>query len=178
MTFDFTPGGGFSFHWPFSTVNRHVLEPETRISVITPHHPPGSRPFEAPFFVDDRRHTFFVSTAQESKWVGNFMDLGITYNPSMKVDIVIPPIVVQPEYIATKPSLWGGEGPIGPLGPEPGVVYSTGITEFVTQDAYIQQGLATSGVVTYGDMPIGPSGGFTAPQAMAFRRRQKAGQPR
>ena len=111
MTFDSTPGGGFSFHWPFSTVNRHVLEPETRLSVITPHHPPG------------RGH----SRLRSSSTIGvirfrvdgagvevgrHFMDLGITYNPSMKVDIVIPPIVAQPEYIATKPSLWGGEGAI------------------------------------------------------------------
>ena len=160
---------------PYSNVDRHVLAPDTPVSVITPHHPLGEKRFVAPFFMEDRRHAFFVSTSQEVKWLQDFFDLGIVYNPGQMVEVTIPPLIAKPEEVLVKPNLWGDGGPVGPIGPDPGVAYSVGITEFVTQDAYIQQGLGTSGAVIYGDMQIGPSGGFAESPALQQRRAKKGG---
>ena len=161
--------------FPYTNVDRHVLAPDTPVSVITPHHPLGEKRFVAPFFMEDRRHAFFVSTSQEVKWLQDFFDLGIVYYPGPMVEVTIPPLIVQPEEVLVKPNLWGDGGPVGPIGPDPGVVYQAGITEFVTQDAYIKQGLGTSGAVIYGDMQIGPSGGFAQSPAMQRRRPPKGG---
>jgi Neuraminidase-like domain/Salmonella virulence plasmid 28.1kDa A protein len=169
---DFT-GGTW---WPYTYVNRHVLEPDLNVSVITPHHPiEASKRFEAPFFMDDSRHSFFVSTTQEPKWIPDFADVGITVNPGITVDVTIPPIVVQPEEFQFKPKFWGDGGPVGPTGPDPGVESAGLISEFVTQDAYIQQGIGTTGAVIYGGMQIGPSGGFAPVEALGagVRRRRR-----
>jgi len=161
--------------WPLSSVVRHVLEPATPVSVVSPHHPLGDQRFVAPFMMDDRRHAFFVSTSQEVKWISDFLDLGIVYNPGLMTEVTIPPLVVPPEDVRVKPNLWGDGGPVGPIGPDPGVTYPVGITEFVTQDAYIKQGLGTSGAVIYGDMQIGPSGGFAESPALQRRRAKRGG---
>ena len=85
--------------FPYTNVDRHVLAPDTPVSVITPHHPLGEKRFVAPFFMEDRRHAFFVSTSQEVKWLQDFFDLGIVYNPGPMVEVTIPPLIVQPEEV-------------------------------------------------------------------------------
>lgn len=40
----------------------------------------------------------------------------------------------------------------------PGIIDPNPISQFVTQDAYIRQGIATNAVVSYGDQQIGPFG--------------------
>ena len=161
--------------WPLTYTDRHVLAPDTPVSAVAPQHPLGEKRFEAPFLMDDRRHAFFVSTVQGVKWVGDYLDVGVTYNPGAMVEVNIPPLVVQPEYVPPKPTLWGDGGPVGPLTQDPGIVDPIAISEFVTQDAYIQQGLGTSGAVLYGDMQIGPSGGFANAPAFGRGRTRKGG---
>jgi hypothetical protein len=164
--------------YPFTEVERHVLAPDSRVSAIVPQHSMSdANRFNAPFFVDDARHAFYVRTTSAPKWVGGFFDVGIVYSPGLAMEVNIPQLVVQPEYVLPKPDLWGGKGPSGPEGLDPSVINPSGIFEFVTQDAYIQQGLATSGAVTFDDMQIGPGGGFAGVPALQFRgaRRRKAG---
>jgi hypothetical protein len=88
----------------------------------------------APFFMEDRRHAFFVSTSQEVKWLQDFFDLGIVYNPGTMVEVTISAADRSAvKRCVVKPNLWGDGGPVGPIGPDPGVAYSVGITEFVTR---------------------------------------------
>jgi hypothetical protein len=149
---------------------RVVLLPDTPVSVVTPHHP-MPKPFEAPFLMHDRRHAFFVSSTTELTWVPDLLDFGVAYDPGPKVQ-EIPPLVIPEVQFEAKPKFWGDGGPIGP---DPGVIDPIGIQAFVTQDAYITHGLATSAAVTYGDVQIGPAGAFQGAANVQRRRSTRGG---
>ena len=70
----------------------------------------------------------------------------------------IPPLVLQPVAAKLKPKFWGDGGPIGP---DLGVIDPAPMQRFVTEDAYIRQGIGTTGSVMYGDKQIGPSGALS-----------------
>jgi len=71
--------------------------------------------------------------------------------------IKIPPVVVQTGP-PIPPKFWGDGGPIGL---NPGTIDPSPISRYITEDAYIRQGLGTSTSVQYGNTRIGPSGALT-----------------
>lgn len=121
---------------------------------------PLKKAFDAPFFYEDRRHVFYVTTTQEPKWIGSHFDIGVTTKPGIQVEVKIPPLVFVethkppkpiPEYWGTdnKPPIVKGPGTIDPV---------PSMRRFVTEDAYISRGLGTVASVPYGDSDVGPKG--------------------
>ena len=75
----------------------------------------------------------------------------------------IPPLVLKVDPEAhVKPRPWVDGGPIGP---DLGIADLAPIRRFVTEDAYIRQGIGTTAAVVYGDKKIGPSGAITDSEA-------------
>ncbi len=57
----------------------------------------------------------------------------------------------------------------GLKGPHPGVTDPVPMQRFVTEDAYIHQGIGTSAAVMYDGRRIGPSGGIMNNQSNTIR---------
>jgi hypothetical protein len=118
----------------------------------------------SPFFFEDRRNVFFVTTTQKQVWVGGFGGYGVFPKPSVPLIPKLPPIYVVPPSFP-KPTPWGD-----PDGILPGVVDPSPIERFVTQDANIRQGIAVAATVTFGGIDIGPAGAIDASAAAQATR--------
>ncbi len=168
--YSLNPGGGSS--GASTTTYQFILSPDAPVEVVTPHHPLNGGVFEAPFFVDDRRNVFFVRPTHELRWISDILDIGVSYDPGYRVNIELPPLVAQVTEVEPKPSFWGDGGPVDP---DPGTIYQVGIQQFVSEDAYIRQGIGTAAPVQYDGKQIGPSGAMAAPfQAGGFARARAA----
>ncbi|MGJ0506828.1 MAG: neuraminidase-like domain-containing protein [Methylocystis sp.] len=119
----------------------------------------------SPFFFEDRRNVFFVTTTEKQVWVADFGGYGVFPKPSLPEITKLPPIYVQPPLFP-KPTPWGG-----PEGILPGVVDPAPIERFVTQDANIRQGIAVAATVKFGGVDIGPAGAIdvSAPAPVLVR---------
>jgi hypothetical protein len=138
---------------PSNYFSRDVLSDYLPKGAVQPNHPVADI-WDAPFFFEDRRNVFYVTTAEQPVWVRDHLGIGVAPNPGVINLPQIPPLVVPP-IPRDKPKPWVDGGPIGP---EPGVIDPAPMLRFVTEDAYIRQGLATTVNVVYGDRQIGPSG--------------------
>jgi ABC toxin-like protein/neuraminidase-like protein/putative peptidoglycan binding protein/virulence plasmid A protein len=134
---------------PESTLPRPILTTGVRDRVVEPRHPLHDS-WHAPFFYEDKRHVFYVTTRQRfvrvPKWEGFEFDI-----PAVEELWEFPPLVWE---ILPVPD------PIGPLvnPPDFGIVDRVAMTRFVTEDAYIHRGLATSQPVQFDGSLIGPGG--------------------
>jgi hypothetical protein len=141
----FNPNGGFS-----GVLTRPVLKNELDDRAIQPNHLLQS-PWGAPFFYEDGRHVFFVTTSErivqirQWDWYGIVPDL-------VKPPLAIPSLVFKPDEV--RPDRLG---PIVTV-PNVGVVDRTPIERFISEDAYIDRAIGTSGTVPYGNNEIGPAG--------------------
>ncbi|MBI1744418.1 hypothetical protein HYR54_15315 [Candidatus Acetothermia bacterium] len=140
--------------------SHEVLTDPIGIATVQPNHD-TSDIWDAPFFFDDLRNVFYVTTQEQQVLIPDFGGYGISDNSGIISAAQIPPLVVQPVPPIT-PKFWGDGGPIGP---DPGIVEPAPIERFITEDAYIHQGIGTTAVVMYGDKKIGPSGAITNMQA-------------
>lgn len=121
-------------------------------------------PWEPPFFYEDKRHAFYVTT----RWRINLGDIrkdfgigfgfrdwdfdirGTTVRPDGLL-VEAPPATEQPR-LGEEPQL-GDAGPVLPL-------------RYITEDADINVALWTIGTIPYGDRDIGPSGSQPRPGGM------------
>ena len=140
-------------------VTRAILQNALPDSISAPQHPLQNSS-DAPFFYEDSRHLFFVTTAEQPVEISDYAHYyGAAVTAGFKPSAQIPPLVFQPnEPIKHRPTL-SDDG--GPVGPDPGVVDSAPMRRFVTEDAYIRQGIGTTGRVTYGNKQIGPAGALS-----------------
>jgi hypothetical protein len=109
--------------------------------------------WDAPFFLEDSRHVFFVTTDEEPVRIKDKAGYGATVYPSFQQEAQIPPLVfeIDPRFqIGPKT----GGAPII----NPGVIDRGPIEQFVTEDAHIKRGIGMSGSVPYGNKEISPSG--------------------
>jgi hypothetical protein len=90
----------------------------------------------APFFYWDKRHVFYVTTKKAIK-------------PAKSWDGYLQ-LTEQNSIVFQIPTLVLGKKP--PPGPSP-------IEQFVSEDAYINKGIAMTGMVQYDGIGIGPAGG-------------------
>lgn len=119
--------------------------------------------WHAPFFYEDSRHVFFVTTTEKLVSIGKHDRYGIEHNLGFMQLVEIPPLILKTDLRKeVRPKFWGNGGPIGP---DQGVIDSATIQRFVTEDAYIRQGIGTTGSVMFGDKKIGPSGAIADVQA-------------
>jgi hypothetical protein len=110
--------------------------------------------WNAPFFYEDSRHVFFVTTEEEQVRVYDYPHYGVAASSGDAVVADIPPLVWE-EVETPGPKYWGDGGPVdtgwGVTNPDPA-------RRFVTEDAYIVRGIGSAGSVRYGDQLIGPGG--------------------
>lgn len=124
-----------------NTIPGRVIEPRHALQNI----------WNAPFFYEDSRHVFYVTTSErivqipQWDWYGIIPDL-------VKVPLVIPPLVFEPEEV--RPDRYDPSV----TAPNVGVVDRAPIERFVSEDAYINKAIGTTGTVRYGDKEIGPAG--------------------
>jgi hypothetical protein len=138
---------------PIPTHKRAVLENERRDRIVEPHHT-LQNPWEAPFFYEDSRHVFFVTTEKGYVPVYDHQDFGFTLDPGVVNTGKIPPLVFEEEP-RPGPKLWGDGDPVGP---DLSVVNPNPLLRFISEDANIRLGIGATGDVRYNGSRIGPSG--------------------
>lgn len=110
----------------------------------------------APFFFEDRRHVFLVSTVSAPVWIadpgfGNVMtpDFGFT----------IPEIILPQFRVPTGPEPWE----FGDLRrPNFGVIDPAPVERLISEDVNIRVGIGQTGTVLFRDQRIGPAGAIKA----------------
>jgi hypothetical protein len=140
-------------------VERTILKPAIQFDVTDEPSYQLPHPFDTPFFFEDRRHVFYVTTTEQPVLIWNYSDYGFTVNPEIRQFAQIPHLILQPDLSQEM-------GPkFGPVGPDPGVIDPAPMQRFLTEDANIHQGLGTTGGIKYGGRLIGPSGAISDLQA-------------
>lgn len=127
------------------------------MSAVGPLHDHLKSPWDAPFFVGDSRHLFFVTTSRRPVLIPR--DGG--YTPPVlwqQAAAQLPPLVQLDRPIEERPV-----PTFDPTDTQAGFgAISTGaMKQFVTEDIYIHKGLGTSGTVRFGKTEIGPAGGLS-----------------
>jgi hypothetical protein len=134
---------------PESTLPRPILTTGIRDRVVEPKHPLQDT-WDAPFFYEDGRHVFYVSTRQRLVSVPHWG--GFDFEPPVfEQPWEIPHLVFETPPIPD---------PIGPIvnPPDFAVINPAEMTRFVTEDAYIRRGFEATKPVQFGTTPIGPGG--------------------
>lgn len=149
-----TSGSVLKASYTESTISHPILDNTLEDRVVEPHHPIEGDPWSAPFFYEDRRHTFFVTTDEHVETIAQWVDVGVVSGPPLTASTVsdLPPIVLQtPDLI---PDL------AGPITRQPGfgLVDPAPARMLVTEDVYITRSIGSPGTVRYGDKEIGPLG--------------------
>jgi hypothetical protein len=155
---DFSGDRSYDFALRYSDLSgaefrRDILKTQIPFDVTTPRQE-LSDVWNAPIFLADSRHVFRITTEEEPVWVRGYGGFGVSVNPAGLQAAQIPPLVVQTPP-QPRPRFWGDGAPIGA---DPGVIDAAPMRRFVTEDAYILRGIATTGTVKFGDRQIGPSG--------------------
>ncbi len=155
------PGDFTNIYWDikggFLEKDRKILSPAMPFRVTDSLHP-ADHWFDTPFFFEDRRHVFYVTTAEQAVYIRDYPDFGVNFNQRFRAAAVSNMVFRDDVPLEKAPR-------IGPGDPGPGVIDASRMKRFVTEDAYINRGLATTSNVTYGDFEIGPSGAVSNIQA-------------
>jgi hypothetical protein len=136
-----------------SSFSRQVLGGSTATTshpVIEPHHPVGDV-FTAPFFLQDRRHVFFVRSVGSRVPVGGYADFGLFISPQASISgpsvLIKPDIPWPPEEVFFRPDLI-----------KPGFIDPMPMENFLREKPLIHQALGMTGTIQFGARMIGPSG--------------------
>jgi len=144
----FEPGGVAPFHPP----ERTVLTTRSTDRFVAPDHTMSDQ-WDAPFFYEDGRHVFYVTTKETLVDVPNFGGFGI--DPGLITFASdIPPLIFREEPKLPK----FGPDDSGFLGQHIGVVNPDPLRRLISEDANIRTGIASTGQVSFGDVLIGPKG--------------------
>ncbi|MEG3861256.1 neuraminidase-like domain-containing protein [Microcoleus sp. herbarium12] len=141
-----------NWKWNPQKWERPVLNTKERLSmrVIYPSYNQSSI-FTTPFFYEDSRHVFYVSTSDRPVTISEFTGLGFNeYLP--KRELYIPPLVLE-----SPPKIRDRLGPVA-MDSRIAVIDPAPMKRFVTEDAYIKKGIATTGTVRFGDKDISATG--------------------
>jgi hypothetical protein len=132
---------------------RTLLTTRNTDQVVAPDHTMPD-PWDAPFFYEDSRHVFYVTTTEKLVEVPHFNGFGI--DPGLVTTVVpdIPPLVFREE--PKLPRFGPDDG--DPIDPRFGVVNPDPLRRLISEDANIRTGIASTGQVSFGDVLIGPRG--------------------
>ncbi len=135
---------------------RDVLKNNLDSRAVVPAHDLAT-PWDAPFFYEDARHVFYVSTAQRPVSVSTWQGY-VAPPPASKIIPLIPPLVLESKVLLPDR--------IGPVvrGPGGGVSNPSPLQRFVTEDAYIKKGLGALGTVSFDGVDLGPAGALAKKQ--------------
>jgi ABC toxin N-terminal region/Neuraminidase-like domain len=132
------------------SVTQTVLDNGIANSAIDPHHPLEGNSWEAPFFYQDARHAFYVTTDEQLVSVRHWNDLGIVVRDPKAV-YALPLLVHKQDDVLVQPVPHSRQPGFGLVDPIP-------LERYVTEDAYVGTAIGSPGTVAYGDKNIGPSG--------------------
>jgi hypothetical protein len=137
-----------------SYFHRDLLTISNRYRTSQPEHD-LQHPWEAPFFYEDSRHVFYVTTAEHIVPIWEWDRYAIGLDPGSGLTKLVP-IVVRED-----PRLGSTRDQLTQLlnGRDTGVADPAPIERFISEDAYIDKGIGTMGTVRYGETEIGPAGG-------------------
>jgi len=113
-----------------------------------------TNPWDAPFFLENKRHVFYVTTTHQAVLLPDWNWFGVTYE-LVTAKGAIPSIVLKrplTQLVACKIP----PAPVG--GGDPGIMNTAPIERFVSEDAYINKGIGTTNNIQYGGVEIGPRG--------------------
>ncbi|MFH0344546.1 MAG: neuraminidase-like domain-containing protein [Chromatiales bacterium] len=133
-----------------SSFVRYILTNPMNGRVIQPIHALRNS-WDAPFFYEDSRHVFYVTTRERIAQISQWNQFGIM-PARVQPRLAIPPLVFEPEEVI--PDRYG---PIV-TARNVGVVDRAPIERLVSEDARIDKVIGTTGTVRYGDKEIGPVG--------------------
>ncbi len=135
----------------------------TRPSIVVPTRNFRARP-DTPFFYEDSRHVFYVTTMEQQGRPSDHPGYGVVVTSGFKQVGKIVPLILQADPgIQVGPKFWGhGE----PVGPNMSVIDPIPMKRFVSEDAYIHKGIGTTGSVMYGESQIGPAGAIRDVRSM------------
>ncbi len=125
------------------------------LTIIQPSNP-LQNVWDSPFFFQDSRHVFFVTTTDQQVWVPDSPSYGIAVKPSFIQVAKIPPLILPTDPHVQLESKLQNES--SKIGPDSGIIDPAATRRFVTEDAFINQGFGTTIRVMYGDRQIGPLG--------------------
>ena len=134
-----------------TTASHAVLDNGIPDRTVGPHHPLGGNPWDAPFFYEDSRHVFYVTTEERLVTVPHWNDFGVVVRTRKPIP-EIAALVIKADRAMVQPVM--------PSVRQPGfgVVDPTPVHYYVTEDAYIKTAIGTPGTVRYGNKDVGPSG--------------------
>jgi len=137
------------FHPP----ERTVLTTRTTDRFVAPEHPVPD-PRKAPFFYEDSRHVFYVTTDPEPVTIRNFG--GFAIDPGFTTTVLpdIPRLLFREAVELPKFRPDDGD----PIESHIGVVNPDPLRRLISEDANIRTGIASTGPVSFGDVLIGPKG--------------------
>ena len=138
------------YYYPAYNAPR-ILTNKLSDRAVQPNYAVAGHPWHAPFFYEDARHAFYVTTKKEVNWASAWGNFGLpeaSSSPELALDI--PPVSGGP--------LANGQGAAGAMIGRPGGNGSPSIDGFVTEDAHIGRVIGASGTVPYGDAEIGLTG--------------------
>ncbi|HEX8138508.1 MAG TPA: neuraminidase-like domain-containing protein [Pyrinomonadaceae bacterium] len=140
----------------FRSFKRQILNNDFNDRTVEPLHQMTDE-WNAPFFYEDVRNVFFVTSAEQQVQIYDYPDYGITVDPTFTQFVTIPPLIVEfaIDPHLDDPRFWGDGGPIGP---DPFAVNPMATQQFITEDANISRGITTTESVKYGGRMIGPGG--------------------
>ncbi|MBS9405433.1 hypothetical protein KG088_17640 [Halomonas sp. TRM85114] len=121
-----------------------------RHSSVEPHHQIDGNTWTPPFFYEDSRHVFYVTTEEHLVPVSQWSNFPIFLNPP-KPAIEIAELVLKQEKGLAESIPHTRQPGFGVVDPSP-------LERYVTEDANIATAIGTPGTVDYGDANIGPSG--------------------
>jgi hypothetical protein len=151
-----TSSSALKISYPDAPITHSILTNQLEDRTVEPHHLFDGDPWDLPFFYDDRRHTFFVTTEERMETVGRWNDVAVVGNPPVGILVQeLPPIVMKPF-----PDIPDVRGPIVRQ-PGFGVVDPAPARVLVTEDAVISRTIGTPGTVRFGEKEIGPLGSET-----------------
>lgn len=140
-----------TYYHSASSRDRNVLTNSLTGMAVEPTHS-LQNPWDAPFFYEDRRHVFYVTTIENPTAISEYKGYTGVIPTSPVYVPHIPPIVLQPGFRLKDRS--------GPVSQEQhsGISDPAPFARFVSEDAYIKQALGTAGTVVFGDKELGPTG--------------------
>ena len=141
LSIDYRPGG---------SIFNSVLKNRISDRAIEPNHY-DINGWYAPFFYEDNRHVFYVTTTERIIQIPQWNDFGIVVIPPTW-QFELPPLVLEPmDRIPDLVGLVSKQPGFGVFDPSP-------IERYVTEDAYIARAIGSAGTIRFGNKEIGPTG--------------------
>ena len=143
----------FEISYSRTGVSRSVLSNDLPDRAVGPRYPLTGNPWDAPFFYEDARHVFYVTTKEElqlsNDWNGFYLGFDLaTTEP--KIEIL--PLLVKVNEASFAPLRSAVRQP------GYGTIDTVPFERFAVDDAFIRKEIVKPGIVTFDGTEIGPLG--------------------